>query len=117
MPQKPSEEEPAAPRAGAAPSRAPDVPRAEDSEANRPPPDLKELKVRFMDGTSQAVQSLAECRVLEDLAPDEISCRKGATLCILRADEKEYPWAFGLEPRGRLTGWFRLSKVQKFEDL
>ena len=27
--------------------------------------------------------------------------RKGATLCILRADEKEYPWAFGVEPRGR----------------
>jgi len=78
---------------------------------------LKELKVRFMDGTSVPVQSLEECRVLEDLAPDEISCRKGATLCILRADEKEYPWAFGVEPRGRLTGWFRLSKVNRFCDI
>ncbi|CAE7227054.1 rsmH [Symbiodinium natans] len=91
--------------------------KEEPDAAARAPADLKDLVIRYMDGRDVPVESLQECRVMQDLASDEISCRKGAVLCILQSDPRQEPWVYGLEPRGKAKGWFRSHKVKKFVDI
>jgi len=105
------------PRAnGSAHEQANGMGRHEEFPKSSEKPVIAKDSLRFPDGRQILLASLEECRVLQDLAPPQMSFKKGQILRIIQR-ERDNMWAYGLEMEGLERGWFLLCKVRMFQDI